>query len=209
MVAQAFEGTAPAVDAGVEEVVRRLSDASAREEFAWYIGGSTAAYLLGAEVTPRDLDLGTTRAGVDRIADALAEYLIEPIAPTDWPGGRIVRAARAFVGTFRDGLRVEWAVPIEPREPRAFEEWSGPGVARLTAAARGGRSIRVTRPEYALVRAVEKGQRSGGTAIARLLHRIGVDRPLLETLLERSRLAPEERAALVRELESPTPGPGP
>lgn len=201
MVAQAFEGRPIPFESALAEVVRRLSAASAAGEFDWYIGGSAAASLQGAELVPRDLDLGTTRVGVDRIASALSEYLIEPLAPTDWPGRGIVQAARAFVGTLFDGLRVEWAVPLEPHERGPFEEWSGrPGVARLVPTRVADRPVQLTRPEYALVRAAEKGSTVARAAIGSLLRRTGTDRPLLEALLERSTLSESERGALLREL---------
>ncbi len=194
---QEYRGRPAAFDAGVKEVVARLAGPLAAEGVEWYIGGSDAARLLGARVAPHDLDLGTTRAGVDRIAALLREYLTEPLAPTDWPVSGIVRGARAFVGTFQDGIRVEWSVPLEPSEPRPLEEWSGrPGVARLLPVVVGDTTVRVTRPEYALVRAAERGDRAGRTALADAVRRLGVDRELLEVLLERSSLPPAERAAV-------------
>jgi hypothetical protein len=197
MIGQAFQGIPAAAEAGVREVVARIAAVLETEGIEWYLGGSGAAWLLGAEVRPRDLDLGTTREGVDRVAGLLGEYLIEPLAPTDWPEAGIVRGARAFVGTFQEGIRVEWAVPLEPREPQPLEEWSGrAGVARLTTASVEGRPIRVTRPEYALARAAERGDRTKQRVLAAAVRRLGPDRELLDVLLARSSLSSSDRASL-------------
>ncbi len=201
MLAQAYEDGPVPVEAGLREIVRRLAEPLEAEGVEWYIGGSAAAWLQGAKLRPRDLDLGTTRAGVDRVAGLLAEYLIEPLAPTDWPRPGIVRGARAFVGTLREGLRVEWAVPLESRAPLPLEEWSGrAGVARLSTAEVEGRPVRVTRMEYSLVRSAEKGNVAHRSVIAEAIRRIGPDRELLRILLDRSPLAPADRSALLAEV---------
>jgi hypothetical protein len=198
MIDQVYDHVPARVEPALEEVVQRISGPLEKDRAEWYVGGSTAAWLLGARVNPHDIDLGTTRAGVDRVAGLLAEYLIEPIAPTDWPGVGIVRGARAFVGTFQAGARVEWAVPIEPRAPLPFEEWSGRvDQVRLVEASFHGAPIRVTRPEYALVRAYEKHRPTDVEAIAQVVRRLGPDGELLDALLGRSSL-PEPRRQDVR-----------
>jgi len=207
MLDQVYEHVPVRVESALEEVLRRVSGPLAQEGVEWYVGGSAAAGLLGARVAPGDIDLGTTRAGVDRIAVLLADYLIEPLAPTDWPAAGIVQGARAFVGTFREGARVEWAVPLEPRTPVPFEEWSGrEGVARLTNASFRGHTVRVTRPEYAFVRAHEKRRPSDAEAIAAVVRRLGPDTELLDSLLARSRLPAPERTAARRQLFGDTTG---
>jgi hypothetical protein len=199
MIDQAYDQVPAQVEAAVGEVVRRISGPLAQDRLEWYIGGSTAAWLLGARLQPRDIDLGTTRPGVDRIASLLAEYLIEPIAPTDWPGVGIVRGARAFVGTFQAGARVEWAVPIEPRAPVLFDEWGGRIEAvRLLDARIEQHPVRVTRPEYAFVRAHEKRRPTQAAAILEVVQRVGPDAELLDALLARSSL-PEPRRREVRQ----------
>lgn len=201
MLAQRYGPTPVPVAEGLRELLGRLAEPLAREGIEWYVGGSTAAWLQGARVAPHDIDLGTTRAGVDRIAELLGDYLIEPVGPTDWPHSGIVRAARAFVGTFRDGVRVEWAVPLEPRPARPWEEWSGrSGVARVDRVAVEGRPVTVTRPEYALVRAAEKGEPASIYEIAAAIRRTGPDRELLAALLERSPLSPRDRSLLLEQI---------
>jgi len=200
MLGQEYDHAPVPVDAALHELVPRISDMLARDRIEWYIGGSTAARLLGARITPRDIDLGTTRAGVDRIGTLLAEFLIEPVAPTDWPSSGIVHAARAFVGTLKDGVRVEWAVPIEPRGPVPFDEWSGRiATARTVEASFRGHPVRVSRPEYALVRAHEKRRAEDAAAIAEVVRRLGPDGPLLDALLGRSTLSEPRRQELRRQ----------
>ena len=201
MIDQAYDQAPARIESALAELVRRIAAPLEQDGVDWYVGGSTAAWLLGAQVTPRDIDLGTTRGGVDRVADLLAEFLIEPIAPTDWPVSGIVRGARAFIGTFREGARVEWAVPIEPRTPLPFEEWSGKvDSVRLLSASFQGRSIRVTRPEYALIRAHEKRRPTDAAAISEVVRRLGPDGELLDALLARSRLPGPRRQEVRRQV---------
>lgn len=199
MVDQQYAGAAAPAEAAVREVVSRLAAPLADAGVEWYFGGSTAAWLLGSGVPPHDLDLGTTRPGVDRVADRLAEYLIEPLGATDWPSAGIVHGARAFVGTLTSGMRAEWSVPIGPEPPEPLGEWTGrPGVARLERATFDGVGVRVSRPEYALVRAAEHGRADRADALARFVRDRGVDAELLGVLLERSRLSSPGRADLRR-----------
>jgi hypothetical protein len=197
MIDQAYSGLAPAVDSALDEVVNKLTASPAPDPGDWYVGGSMAARLLGARIEPHDIDLGVSRSGADRLGDRLAEYLIEPTSTTDWPHAGIVRGARAFVGTFASGARVEWAVSLEDRRPRNFDEWSGPeeGV-RLTTAHVNGRTVRVTRPEYALVRAAEEQRPDAVATIASLIRKIGPDTQLLDSLLADDRTTEAGRAAV-------------
>jgi hypothetical protein len=198
---QTYDPVPPRVETALEELLRRILAPLTRERIDWYVGGSTAAWLLGAEVAPADIDLGTTPLGVGRIAGLLGEYLIEPLAPTDWPAAGTVLGARAFVGTPREGTRVEWSTPLAPRPTRPFDEWSGQvSTVRLANASFRGQQIRVTRPEYALVRALEKRRARSAEAITVVVRRLGPDRELLEALLDRSTLATPERHGIREKL---------
>jgi hypothetical protein len=199
MLQQVYSGTPVAIDGALSELVRRVAPTLRSEGIDWYIGGSTAARLLGASLLPRDIDLGTSRAGVDRLAQLIPEYLIEPLGPTDSPTLGIVRGARAFVGTFREGARVEWAVPIEPTAPTGWDEWSGrPSDVRTLEVTLEGTAVRVTRPEYALIRSAERRAPARVTTLTELVRKLGPDLELLSALLATSRLAPDAREALVR-----------
>ncbi|MGP8076311.1 MAG: hypothetical protein ACLP8Y_06230 [Thermoplasmata archaeon] len=200
MLDQEYDAVPAAVVVALKEVVERVSAPLARDRVDWYVGGSTAAWLLGASVAPGDIDLATTREGVDRVASLLSEYLIEPLATTDWPSAGIVRGARAFVGTFQEGARVEWGIPLEHRSPVPFDEWTaGARGVRLITAEFHGQPIRVTRPEYALVRAYASHRASVAEAIAVVVRRLKPDGELLDALLERSSLPGAERKAIRRQ----------
>jgi hypothetical protein len=199
MLKQVHANELPGVDAALSELVRRIAPTLRTEGIEWYIGGSTGARLLGASLVPHDIDLGTSRAGVDRLAQLIPEYLIEPLGSTDWPSRGIVRAARAFVGTFRDGARVEWALPIEAVAPPGPDEWSGrlDGVQTLEVTFEGA-SVRVTRPEYALVRSTERRATARVAELTGLVRKVGPDLGLLQALLAASHLEPAAREALLR-----------
>jgi hypothetical protein len=199
MLNQAYAGAPVGADSALEELVRRIAPVLAGEGVEWYIGGSMAARLLGAGVSPADIDLGTTRVGVDRIAGLIPEYLTEPVGPTDWPPAGIVHGARAFVGTFREGARVEWGTPIDRPDPSSSPEWSGlRGEARTLEAIFRGTKLRVTRPEYALVRAAEKGREESLAVLVELVRKVGPDLELLGGLVNRSHLDPGRRDGLIQ-----------
>ncbi|MFZ0699905.1 MAG: hypothetical protein WAN74_06950 [Thermoplasmata archaeon] len=196
MLEQRYGGRRPTVDAALEEIAGRLAEPARGAPFPWYVGGSMAAYLWGATIVPEDIDLGTTRAGIDGIASAVSEYLIEPVASTEWPRVGEVYAARAFVGTVREGARVEWAhrggAPSTPRE-----EWSG-DLARVRTEPVDfrGFTLRATRPEYALVRAAEMAKHDRIEPLVATIQARGLDAALLRELLGASALPPSDRDAL-------------
>lgn len=191
MLDQVYDGAPVAVGPALAEVAGRLIGAGLTPD-DWRVGGSAGAWLLGAPVVPRDIDLAVRRAAVDRVGPALVEYLIEPTATTDWPGVGIVRAARAFVGTFVAGSRVEWAVPLEPGAP--VSEWNlDSGAPPAVRVERDCRSIPVARPEPALVRAARKRRREV-PEFGAWLRAYGLDRELLEAAIARERLDPTTAA---------------
>jgi hypothetical protein len=198
MLAQQYRGAPVDLEAGLRELVGRVGPALDAEGIEWYVGGSSAARLLGARVTPHDLDVGTTRAGVDRLGALLEPLLIEPVAPTETPGGRIVRGGRAFVGTFVAGVRVEWAVPIDrPAQPGAEEFGGVEGTTRTLPGTFEGRPVRLARPEYGLVRAAARERKDLLPLLTDLVRTIGPDLELLGLLLDRSSLAEGARARLL------------
>jgi hypothetical protein len=201
MLKQRYAGAPVGVAGALKELLARLPPVVDGGPPPWYVGGSAAAWLLGADLAPRDLDLGTDRAGVDRIAAAVAEFLIEPVGPTDGPGGAIVHGARAFVGTFQEGARVEWSVPLEPVHGPLAAEWSGvPARVRTITVAWGGGRVAASRPEYALVRAAARGATDRFPPLRALLRRLGPDPELLRELLE----GPDVPAALRETVRSQT-----
>ena len=199
MMGQAYLGQPVPFESALREVVTRISGPMRSGGIGWYLGGSAAARLVGVPIEPRDIDLGTTEEGVDRVGELLRDFLIEPVALTDWPRPGVVRGARAFVGTFREGARVEWSVPFPSLEPLPLEEWSGrEGVARLETVSFAGETLRVTRPEYALVRAAEAGRNDRAETLATFLRTRGADAELLGVLLDRSPLPEARQRELLR-----------
>lgn len=196
MLEQRYAGRPATVDAALEEIAGRLADPERGNPLPWYVGGSMAARLLGAAIVPADIDLGTTREGIDRIAAAISEYLIEPSAPTEWPRVGKVYAARAFVGTVRDGARVEWAHRIQ--DPSRLEgEWSGDLTrVRTEPVELHGITIRATRLEYAVLRAAETGKHDRIDLLVAAVRRRGLEAALLDSLLDASTLPPPAREAL-------------
>jgi hypothetical protein len=196
MIDQVYAGAPIAIESALGELLGRIDPLPELKNGAWMVGGSTAAWLLGAPVQPQDIDLYVPREGIDAVGRALNEYLIEPVATTDWPPLGIVRGGRAFVGTFVAGARVEWATPLEATS--ALDAWGatsdGP---RTVLASFRERSLRVPRPEYTLVRAAGKGRTATVGPLAAWLRRYGADAELLEALLARYRL-PAPAAAAVR-----------
>lgn len=196
MLAQAHGGAPVPIRVALRELVGRVAPSAGSKGIAWYVGGSTAGWLLGGALHPRDIDLGTDRAGVDRLGSLLSDYLIEPVAPTDWGVDRLVRGARAFVGTPQEGARVEWSVPLErPADP--LGEFDGePARVRTVLVDVDGLPVRASRPEYGLLRSVERRRGAAVIAWTDLVHRVGPDVELLDRLLDRSTLALPARAEL-------------
>ena len=199
-LAQRYDRTPPEIESALTEVVGQLSSPLEAEGVPWYVGGWTAAWMLGANTEPTDIRLGTTRAGIDRLAALLKDYLVEPAAPTDWPSHGLVHGARAFVGTFQRGARVEWGVTLDPESRGGPDaEYSGHiGEIRTLRAERGALRLLVSRPEYSLVRAWESSEDSRAAALGHLVREIGPDRELLAALVEHSKLEEPVRQARLR-----------
>lgn len=58
----------------------------------WMLVGSAARALRGLDAAPHDLDLVSDTDGAERIAAALADLLVEPLADGGWIGRRWYRA---------------------------------------------------------------------------------------------------------------------
>jgi len=194
MLEQQYRGAEIPVRAGLEEVVARLAPAFAERSDGWFVAGSAAAWLQGSVVVPHELDLGTDGPGVERIATALADYLIEPAAATTWRELGAVVGARAYVGTLRAGVRVQWARRSEDAAAGASDLGADPAEVTTARVVVGARAVRASRPEYALVRATLRGDRVGAAAVAGPLRSAGADLSLLDRLLAASALPPTERS---------------
>lgn len=178
---------------GAATALARIAPAMAAAGAPWMVGGSGAAALGGAGIAPTDLDLLTDRDGVDRVAEALEEFLIEPPAITEWPNGGARRAARAFVGTLTEGLRVEWAEPASDRAASGDEagEWTAATMARARSVRWRDLSVPVAPPEFALATALRRSDERRTAAILASRPASAFDAERLDTLLAD---APEARA---------------
>jgi hypothetical protein len=203
MMDQQYGTASVPATAALTEVAGRIAALPAGQRPQWFVGGSGAALVQGVAASPHDLDLGCDRTGVDRIAEALQDYLIEPPAWTEWHPGRRVYAARAFVGTLRDGVRVEWAATDNvdgPAEP--WTEWGRPPAeVRLGPAGALGPSAPSSRLEYFVVKRAVRGDWAAVDAAAPVLRSQGVDGTLLDQLIAASPLSATAAARVRRGLE--------
>lgn len=112
---QAAEEEAPPWEAALDTLLARIDG----QGVAWMLGGSGALAARGIAVVPHDLDLITDAAGAHRLAELLADYLVQPLESSrgwvaDW-------FCRAFVG-----MRVEWVGGLTPEAPGAALSDFGP-----------------------------------------------------------------------------------
>ena len=199
MIRQHQPGTAVPFVAGLRETLKRITGPLRDRGTPWMVGGSAAPYLLGAEVGPRDLDLSTTREGVGILAEALGDMLVDPEARLRRGTGPPRWWARAFVGTFKDGLTVEWgeaATAGENPGPGSFE-WSTEGLSGAIAARFEEWEVPVAPPEASLVKAALADRADRVHAIAALVRRRGPSWELLDRLFDESG-APEVLRTSVR-----------
>ncbi|MCI4357311.1 MAG: hypothetical protein L3K18_09305 [Thermoplasmata archaeon] len=191
MIAQEYGGIPVPFDAAFETVADALNGAEPR--IPWFVGGRMALRVQGANVEPREIQLGTTPEGVARIATTLQEFATEPAAPTEWDG-RPVLAARAFVGTLRAGARVGWAIPTDERESHRLSEWTilSNGVTPVSIDWHG-RPIPVAPPEATLLGLTELGGTGSLEGLESWLVERPADRPLLERLVHASTLSATQR----------------
>ncbi|MCI4355114.1 MAG: hypothetical protein L3K06_07100, partial [Thermoplasmata archaeon] len=187
----------------LEELVPRLRTAFLDRPDGWFLGGSVSGMLQGAAVVPREVEIGTDRIGTTQVATALAEYLIEPLADTSWRGTGPIFGARAYLGTLRSGVRVEWGVPIGPAPSARLELREGTDEVATRPVPFLGGTVRVLRPEYGLLRAAARRDPAETAAVAAVLRSEGADTELLARLLAESGLAPTDQDRLKGAVRSP------
>jgi hypothetical protein len=194
---QLFADSPIPVEAALEELLTRIERPLDAEGVPFYVMGSAGAWLQRVPVRPRHIDLGTTERGVERIGELLKEYLIEPVAPTDWPGTSRLVGGRAFVGSLSSGMRVAWAVP-HPEEPEStlMAEGAWREIAPLGEVGWAGHALRVSRLEFCVVRCAKRQDWDRLTQLGAGLHGRGPDPELLERLIVHGHLGELERTRI-------------
>ena len=110
MVEQHAAGGPKRWDVALEEAITRAEDAGV----SFFLVGSAALAVHGADVAPGDVDLVVTDNDARLLGEVFADVLVEPVAPTpNW-------ISRCFGRAFLADCRVEWAGGIDPRvdDPR-------------------------------------------------------------------------------------------
>jgi hypothetical protein len=197
MLEQQYGGAEVPIRAAAEEVAKRLGPAFTDRPGRWFLAGSASAWLQGAAGSPRSIELGTDSDGLAQIAHALSDYLVEPLAETTWRELGPIRGARAYVGTLRSGVRVEWGRLPAGVGPRATDVGADPDEVMTAEVKVGENTVRASRPEYALVRAAVRGDRVEELAIAGLLRSRTADPALLERLFAASGLPRSDQARVL------------
>ena len=131
--------------AALEEVLARV------EPDGWWLAGSAALAVRGVPVAPRDIDLISDADGCARLADALADDLVEPLVDGGWLGERWFRA---FVG----GARVECVGGVHATHDKPVPSDFGPvAAARLATVHWRGWTLHVPPLELQLASRQRRG----------------------------------------------------
>lgn len=118
-----FQQTARLVPAPWEHALSEWVRRTEGQGLDWWLTGSAALAIRGANVSPRDIDINMADRDVHRAEDLLLDGLIQPVQPmTNWAHNTF---ARAFLGA-----RIEWCGGILDRADAAFPGDQGPTAAR-------------------------------------------------------------------------------
>ena len=189
------------IETALQELLERIERPLLSDGIPLYLMGSAGAWLQNVPLRPRDIDLGTDERGVARIGELLKDYLVEPVAPTDWPPAPRVVGGRAFVGSLSSGMRVDWAAP-HPEEPESTltgeSAWSP--LAPVEKVEWAGHALSVSRLEYPLVRSALRQEWERVTQLAARLRATGVNRSLLDELITHAHLGKTEQTRILEAL---------
>ncbi|MCI4320190.1 MAG: hypothetical protein L3K23_08705 [Thermoplasmata archaeon] len=198
MLAQRYANEEVPVEEALRDLLDRVGSSSGPEERPWWVGGSTSLWLRGLGPRPHDLDLGVTDAGAGTLGAALEEYLIEPLGPVVEADGRTRVGARAFLGTHRRGVCVEWAV-ADTRSPPEFRA----RVARQAGEfSWEGRSVPIAPLELSLAGAASRGDATTWDGLFARLGSARLDPGVLEQGLTEAGVV-AQRADQLRSLAEP------
>jgi hypothetical protein len=130
-----------------QDALRELCQRTSEADVNWWLTGSAATAIRGAELEPGDLDLVCSAEDATRLGDVFADEMVEPVTASgaDWISDYW---GRAFCGA-----RVEWIGSPRPSADKPLPSDFGPAAAaRLETVTWEGWKIRV--PSLALQRAV-------------------------------------------------------
>jgi hypothetical protein len=102
------------------------------QDIEWWLIGSTALAVRGADVMPRDLDLITDAAGAVRLGELLLDYLVEPVQYSEgwignWFGRAFLHARLEWVGGVAAGVDTPDVTDFGPEAAarRELVSWRG------------------------------------------------------------------------------------
>lgn len=206
MLAQAEHVKEAPIHDGLTDLLARIALPLERAGVRWQVGGSAAAWLRRIAIAPADIDLGVEPAGVERLSELLEPFLVEPVHSETGPDGRRTGAA-AFLGTLREGIRVEWW-GLSSSDPVTPSEWGGPGWAeRCEWAEFGPHRVPVAPLEFEMARLAARGSLDRLAPVLEHLYRRGPEGPLARTLLSRPSIDPSVRARIEGEWPPERPRP--
>jgi hypothetical protein len=102
------------------------------QDIEWWLIGSAALAVRGADVMPRDLDLITDAAGAVRLGELLLDYLVEPVQYSEgwignWFGRAFLHARLEWVGDVAAGVDTPHVTDFGPEAAarRELVSWRG------------------------------------------------------------------------------------
>ncbi len=108
MIGHQYEGVPVPFVEGFQEFLTACDAGLRSASIPYRVTGPAAAWLRGGGELPSTLRVEVGPGGAERIGLALEPLLIEPVARRDPEEGT---GGRAFLGTFRAGLRVDFGEP--------------------------------------------------------------------------------------------------
>ena len=138
LLAHQYEGTPVPWEAGFEEFLRVGDPALRAAKIPYRVIGGGASWLRAQRDPPSHLSVELSPGGADVLGGALDRYLIEPVGPRGPEEGY---GGRAFLGTFKTGLRVDFHEPPAGAgriDWRVVEiPWAGFGVPVAVSSGKG------------------------------------------------------------------------
>lgn len=155
--------TAGAMPVPWEQALQAFLERVAGQSISWWLAGSAALAVRGAQVAPRDFDLIVDDAGAQRLGELLRGELVEPVVPVQgwvcsWWG-------RAFLHA-----RFEWVGGVNAQADQPAPSDFGPvAAARLETVQWRGHALRVPPLDLQLQVSLRRGLHARAEQIRQLL----------------------------------------